>query len=175
MGTNHDPDGVGEPVLRHRKPDVGRAYEIAVPQTSDEFDSDKLGLQWQWHANHDDDWHSLTARPGALRLFSQFVQDADFAKACNLLLQKLPAKRFALDTALTFSPASDDERAGLIIMGLKHAALLVQRSGNGYRLIYRVNNQDREVAPLRGAMVHLGVNVEHDGGCAFRYRLAEGD
>ena len=51
IGIDVDGDGKGEPVAKHRKPDVGREYPLRVPQTSDEFAGIKLGLQWQWHAN----------------------------------------------------------------------------------------------------------------------------
>ena len=57
----------GQPVLRHKKPNVGKTYPIEVPADSDDFDSPKLGLQWQWWANFNPDWASLTARPGAGR------------------------------------------------------------------------------------------------------------
>ncbi|HEY5807073.1 MAG TPA: family 43 glycosylhydrolase, partial [Povalibacter sp.] len=64
MGTDPDKDGKGEPVLRHRKPDIGKTYPPAAPQTSDEFTAPTLGLQWQWNANPQADWASLTASPG---------------------------------------------------------------------------------------------------------------
>ena len=49
MGDN------GEPVLRHIRPNVGRDYPIETIGF-DSFDQGKLGLQWQWFANHKDDW-----------------------------------------------------------------------------------------------------------------------
>lgn len=54
IGTDKDGDGCGEPVKRHRKPDVGRDWPVQTPVESDEFDSRKLGLQWEWHANYQD-------------------------------------------------------------------------------------------------------------------------
>jgi len=68
IGNDADGDGKGEPVIRHRKPNVGREYPVQAPQTSDEFAQNKLGLQWQWHANPLDDWLSLATRRGWLRL-----------------------------------------------------------------------------------------------------------
>jgi len=55
IGTDDDGDGVGEPIERHRKPQVARASAIAVPQTSDDFAGPSLGLQWQWNANSSPD------------------------------------------------------------------------------------------------------------------------
>jgi beta-xylosidase len=77
IGINQNAMDVGEPVLRYQKPEVGKTYPIEIPATSDEFDSEKLGLQWQWHANHEDSWASLKDRPGYLRLFSQNIAKGD--------------------------------------------------------------------------------------------------
>ena len=55
MGEAQDEAMVGRPVLHHRKPVAGEV-SIAVPQDSDEFGTHQLGLQWQWQANHRDDW-----------------------------------------------------------------------------------------------------------------------
>ncbi|HEY1123068.1 MAG TPA: family 43 glycosylhydrolase, partial [Haloferula sp.] len=57
VGEAQDETGVGRPVVQYRKP-VSREGFPAVPQDSDEFENDALGLQWQWHANHDGDWYS---------------------------------------------------------------------------------------------------------------------
>jgi beta-xylosidase len=57
MGIQSTSNGTGEPVLKWKKPNVGQIYPICNPQTSDEFDSTTLGLQWQWHANHSDQWY----------------------------------------------------------------------------------------------------------------------
>ena len=58
MGVRKDGASAGEPVLSHAKPSGARP-PIATPQTSDEFETPKLGLQWQWHANHEARWFSL--------------------------------------------------------------------------------------------------------------------
>jgi beta-xylosidase len=59
MGHDPDGDGKGEPVLVHAKPNVGRTYPVAAPQTSDEFEGAALGLQWQWNANPRPEWAVL--------------------------------------------------------------------------------------------------------------------
>lgn len=71
IGVDADADGRGEPVVSHRKPDVGRHYPIAAPQANDEFGADRIGFQWQWQANHQIGWASLAMRRGWLRLNAQ--------------------------------------------------------------------------------------------------------
>jgi beta-xylosidase len=68
IGIDKDFDGKGEPVSTFRKPKVRTAGPLVSPQTSDEFTAESLGLQWQWQANFDKNWFSLSANPGWLRL-----------------------------------------------------------------------------------------------------------
>src|SRR5438067_4539272 len=131
IGIDRDKDGIGKPVLHHRKPNVGKGVAIATPQTSDEFDTPDLGLQWQWHSNYQDTWYSLSERPGHLRLYSQFVLKGDFLKAGNLLLQKFPAQAFVVEAELELSSNHEHLHAGLIVMGLEYAAMDVQRTTAG--------------------------------------------
>jgi beta-xylosidase len=64
-------DSIGVPVAEYRKPDVGRSYPRQAPQTSDEFDRKRIGLQWQWNANVDPSWYSLTKKAGSMRLYAR--------------------------------------------------------------------------------------------------------
>lgn len=54
----------GKGVETFKKPDVEENYAIKTPATSDEFNLPKLGLQWQWNHNPDDDKWSLTEYKG---------------------------------------------------------------------------------------------------------------
>ncbi len=56
IGADGDGDGTGEPVTKYKKPNVGKIYPFAAPPESDEFDGEKLGLQWQWQANPQSGW-----------------------------------------------------------------------------------------------------------------------
>ena len=181
MGTAAGGAGKGEPVLVHRKPNVGPALAagpVLVPQVSDEFNSLKLGLQWQWNANPRADWASLKARPGCLRLFSVPAPATrndgtpapnSIYDAPNFLLQKFPAPAFTATTALEFAPATEGEAAGLAVFGNNYALLGLRRTAGGTRLVLLVNagaNQpgaeEQEVAGLdvKDRRVWLRVTVE---------------
>ncbi len=181
MGEDRDGDGVGEPVLRWRKPEVGGESSAAAPQTNDEFDSPALGLQWQWHANWRREWYSLTARPGWLRLIAQHVPGSDFAQAGCLLAQKLPARAFAVETTLELAPSDDstglaagDIRAGLVVMGEQHAAIAVCPAGSGVRLVMLVDGKEVSAAPLASSAPRLAVEVADGGLCQFSYAAGDG-
>src|SRR5262249_18488606 len=109
-------NGSGEPVASFHKPVTSQNTSMTAPQTSDEFDSPKLGLQWQWHANHSDKWYSTIARPGWLRLQPQLAEASLHAQP-SLLLQKFPARCFSVETAFEFVPDQDGEEAGLVLTG----------------------------------------------------------
>jgi beta-xylosidase len=167
VGVDHDAKGVGRPVSSFRKPNDGNGGGIIIPQTSDEFDEPHLGLQWQWHSNHDDTWYSLTKRPGYLRLYSQAVDKDDFGGVGNLLLQKFPAREFSADTELELSPGYNHLRAGLIITGEEYCALDLRLRDGGYQL--RLLRNGESLAELTGdaATVRLRVTVGRGGICRY--------
>ncbi len=141
MGVEQDEQGVGKPVLRHAKPDVPGKHPVTIPQTSDDFHDATLQPQWQWHANHRDDWHSLTARPGELRLFAQPTFE-DLGRQPNLLLQKFPAFVFNVETSLELGGQGAVE-AGLIVAGRTHAAVALRRDESGKcRLMWVLDNNE---------------------------------
>jgi beta-xylosidase len=161
--------GVREPVLRHRKPRLPAA-PIVIPQTSDGFDGPRLAPQWQWHANHDRDWHSLTERPGHLRLRPQRMPAADdFSRVPNLLLQKFPAPSFTVSTVLELQGRALATRAGLIVMGRRHAALVVEGAGTERRLSLLVDNRIVHQRTVPAGPIRLEVAVARGGLCRFRY------
>jgi beta-xylosidase len=134
IGEDLDRNGIGEPVLKHKKPDVGRSFPIEVPQTSDEFDSRTLGLQWQWEANPGKEWYSLSARPGWLRLMAQTVPDRsrNLWDVPNLMLQKLPAPRFQATVKLDASHLSSHSTSGLLMFGMDYSSIAVARGEKGF-------------------------------------------
>jgi beta-xylosidase len=189
MGSDPDGDGKGEPVLTHVKPNVGRAWPVAVPATTDEFDAPKAGLQWQWNANPQDNWASLTARAGSLRLASVPVPATridgspapnSLYDAPNFYVQKFPALEFTATTVLEFAPVTEGETAGLAVFGFNYAVLGLRKTGDRTRLVLLTNiGADKagadhtEVAgvDVKSGPVYLRVTVEAGGICRFAYSL----
>ena len=81
-------------IRSYYEPNVGGNCPVMTPADSDEFDEADLGLQWQWHANHQS-WWSFVDK-GVLKLFSaQLPNDyKNLWNVPNLLLQKLPSNNF---------------------------------------------------------------------------------
>jgi len=133
MGIDADGDGTGEPVLTYKKPNVGRRWPVGTPPDSDEFNANGLGLQWQWHANPQPNWAFPAGSLGFLRMFNVPLPEAfrNFWDVPNLLLQKFPAPEFTVTTKVTFTPRTDDEETGLIVMGLDYSYVSVKKSPEG--------------------------------------------
>ena len=125
IGMDADGDGTGEPVLKFKKPNVGKTYPIATPPDSDEFNDSKLGLQWQWHANPKTVWAFLFPAKSVLRMNS--VQIPEIYKNLwdlpSLLLQKFPAEEFTATAKVNLTPRFEGEKFGLVVMGLDYSYL----------------------------------------------------
>lgn len=179
MGQDINDDGIGEPVPKWEKPDVGKTYPIQNPQTTDEFDSNELGLQWQWHANPKEEWYSFTANEGSIRLnaVQNLTQDGNLWFVPNLLLQKFPAPSFTATTKITANPKLVNERSGLVVMGRKWAYLAFNKLEDGLELGMYKGTFDKhidvtkqiEAVPAESNTAYLRVDVDTTGACSFSY------
>ena len=123
IGTDKDGDGTGEPVLKHKKPNVGKTFPIVTPPDSDDFNDAKLGLQWQWHANPNTIWAFPFPAKGVLRMNSVETPEGykNLWDLPNLLLQKFPAEEFTVTTKVNLTPRFEGEKFGLVVMGLDYS------------------------------------------------------
>lgn len=125
----------GEPVTTYRKPKTSSAVTIMNPVESDEFNSPKLGLQWQWHANYQQTFGMPTAF-GTFRLYTHKVtpEYKNLWEVPNLLLQKTPTDKFTATTKIRFTSKSPEQLGGILVMGHDYSALVVKRVGDEFQL-----------------------------------------
>jgi beta-xylosidase len=183
IGNDADGDGKGEPVLVHKKPAVQKAWSIATPAESDEFNAGQLGLQWQWHANPKITWSALLPGNGFLRLFAvpQPKKAVNLWPAPNLLLQKLPAPSFTATVKLEYKVEWDvweGKKAGLLLMGNDYAYISIAKKESGYFISQVVckdalNNGSEQVMaenPITSGSIYLrAVITAPDANCRFGY------
>lgn len=179
IGVDENRDGKGEPVAAHKKPNVGGRYAIVSPQTTDEFASTDLGLQWQWQANFEKTWWSLSARRGWLRLNSASLplEAVNLWSVPNLLLQKLPAPTFTITTRLDANSLLPNEEAGIVLMGMDYSYLAIVRTEAGFRLERTVcrdapkDNEETEETglDLSDGSLYLRIAVGANAVCRFSY------
>ncbi|MXN92334.1 family 43 glycosylhydrolase [Flavobacterium sp. Sd200] len=136
IGQDFDKNGIGEPVMSYKKPNVGKTYPIETPAETDNFEGFNLGLQWQWNANSNVVWYAKLPGNDYLRLFSiKSVKDSEnLWMVPNLLLQKFPAPDFTASTKITLHPgeAKSGKSAGIIIMGMDYATLSIANDEKGF-------------------------------------------
>jgi beta-xylosidase len=171
--------GIGVPVEESKKPNVGTTSEISLPQTTDEFNSDKLGLQWQWQANPVNGWYSLKKNPGYLRLYAvkNITQNGNLYFVPNLLLQKFPAQSFTVKTKIDFSPQLVGEKSGIVIMGKEWAYIALEKTTGGNQIgmfkgsyLEGYDNTEKiESQNVKGNSFYLKVQVKDQGVCSFYY------
>ena len=179
MGVDADGDGTGEPVSSYRKPNVGKTYPITTPPDSDEFNENSLGPQWQWHANPKPNWMFPSGSLGIIRLFNVPLPEGfrNFWDVPNLLMQKFPAPEFTVTTRVTFTPHTDDEKTGLIVMGMDYAYLSVKKKADGLYISQTVckdaeghaGEKESAETPLKSNTFYLRVKVSKNAVCNFSY------
>ena len=181
IGEDKNGRGWGEPVIEYKKPNVGKTYPIITPVESDNFSKNRLGLQWQWHANPMDWWYFTDEEKDVLSLFSVPVHDSykNLWDVPNLLLQKTPSNQFSATAKLTFIPNKRilGEKTGIVVMGLDYAALSMENTSQGFVLSQvECTNADKgnaekinESAKLKDNTVYLRVRINSDTTCSFSY------
>ncbi|MCF6130099.1 glycoside hydrolase 43 family protein [Flavobacterium sp. AS60] len=178
IGIDTNGDGIGEPVLNHKKPNVGKSYPVVYQKESDEFNKPILDLQWQWHANPQINWgfpssygyYMLNCIPKPKKAVNLF-------DVPNLLLQKFPSEEFTATTKLIVNFNFDEEEAGLLVMGLDYCMLRIKQTENKLYLSQMIclnadkNQAESEAASvlLKSNIVYLQIKSLGDGMCTFFY------
>ncbi len=178
IGEDKDGDGKGEPVLMYKKPNVGKTHPVTTVADSDEFNTAKLGLQWQWQANPKEGWAFPTAT-GSLRMFSVYQPDSvkGLWHTASILGQKFPADEFTATVKLDFKPRHDKEQFGLVILGADYAFVELQKKSDGVYLSYTECLQADKGKPenetvlkkITAQTIYLRVKVSAGAVCRFAY------
>ena len=121
----------GEPYETYKMPKASTHVNVN-PVESDEFNTPKLGLQWQWHANYQQQFGMPTSW-GVYRIYTH-KSDETIWHTPNILLQKTPADNFTATAKLQLTAKDQNQMGGIIMMGLDYSALVVKRVGDEFQL-----------------------------------------
>ena len=167
----------GEPVERFKKPfcKVG-STGINLPG-SDEFNRSDLSLQWQWEANHSDEWYNI--KEGKLRLYSVPIASDSVRlwNIPNILGQKFPGPDCTITTKLSFCPKSEGESTGIIILGMDYCFLSITSKESGFLLSLTIcmnadNNGKEKInwsKRVESGEIFLRVSINNGGNCIFSF------
>jgi beta-xylosidase len=167
IGVDLDGDGVGEPVITYKKPSTKIEIKPHEPKSSDEFDVNKLGMQWQWMANFKDTFYSLTDRKYWLRLYNlntTFCEASIIWNSANILTQKIACPTFEATAYMDCSAMKINDKSGIVIIGGHYAYLAVVKTETGLQLNY-VKSQDvderkEECTKFIADLVHSNIYVK---------------
>jgi beta-xylosidase len=160
IGTPIEGRTAGQPVDVWPKPYIERSVTIETPQTSDEFNTNVLGLQWEWNHNPDDNNWSLKEHPGFLRLKASFSPDMIHAR--NTLTEQMEYEDFDLTTQIDVSGMEDGQRAGLVMFGVKPSWIGVIKADGKRSIAYASGAGESTIQELTGNIVQLRMHVENE-------------
>ena len=123
----------GKDLITYPKPNVGKQSKIKSPDTSDEFNSLKLGLQWQWNHNPDNTKWSLSERSGYMRLKAS--QAETLKEARNTLTQRVQGPNSEGTIEVDVSGLKNGNVAGFGIFEFPYAYVAVEQTDNQRRII----------------------------------------
>jgi beta-xylosidase len=161
----------GQPVESHAMPDVGGTFAPVYPQTSDEFDSNALGLQWEWNHNPVNTHWSLSDRPGFMRL--KAMPSGNFVSARNTLTQSLQGPSSQITTRLDVSALADGQRAGLAMLGKRPSWIAVTQRSGQRRMAFTYAGQETPGDLISANSVLLRVQVESEH-AQYSYSVDDG-
>ncbi len=179
IGADPDNDGIGEPVLSYKKPNVGKNYPLTTPPESDEFNASQLELQWQWHANPETAWGFPSGNLGFYRLncIPRPENAAGLWEVPNLLLQKFPAEDFVATTKLSFMPRLNGDEVGFVVMGEDYQYISLKMINE--KLIIRVvkckiartaaQEEELFLADYDGTGIYFRIEVKKGAVCTFSF------
>jgi xylan 1,4-beta-xylosidase len=120
----------------------------------DDFNSEKLGLHWQFPRNPDNGAWSLTERPGYFRIWTGNA-DLGSKEARNVLLRREKHHHYRASLKLEFAPAGPGEQAGLVCyFGIHCFVKLFLTYEDGFK-VKLIENRNDQVACL-GEITGIG-------------------
>lgn len=138
IGVDLDEDGVGEMVWEMENPIEPVGNERIL--TSDDFIGEKLGVQWEFNHQPDNEKWTLSQRPGFFRLYSSAMsRDGDFFSVPNILSQRyIRWGKGEILIKMDISHMENDQEGGLAFFngGKDYSYLAIKKTTNGFIVVF---------------------------------------
>lgn len=161
----------GKDVITYRKPDVGKNFPVQAPATTDEFNAQKLGLQWQWNHNPDIERWSLKDRKGYLRLKASYA--GDLKEARNTLTQRVQGPCSEGTVEMEITGLKSGNVAGFGIFQFPYAYVAVHQIGDKRQIVMCNDGKIIEqIDDFRGEKLWIRARItDRDFQARFYYSL----
>lgn len=139
IGSELNGDNIGEPVETWKKP-VDSTWRPQPIPSGDEFEGESLGLQWQWQANPQESWYSLTEISNNLTLYcrrNEAGREPYLWYAPNACTQMLQAPAFRAEGKLTLTGKEKGDLVSMGILGRRYSYLALEKTEDGSRICLR--------------------------------------
>ena len=172
----------GEPVSVHSKP-LAPAQPPEAPAFDDDFPGGRFGRQWQWTAAPRPGWTVEHADDGLRLSCVRTAYAHDLRALPNVLVQRLPAETFTVETGLALDSEEPGTKAGLAVLGDAFSWIGLEAGADGApRLVHRyaetVAEHERDAEHPRPApegRVRLRVEVTAGARCRFFADTGDGE
>ena len=150
------------PSLEQKAPDLPEC--VFERNLFDDFDGDKLNLEWEFVRNPDNGSWSLTERPGYFRIWTRDGQLNEI-RAKNTLLRREQELSYRAETKVEFYPDRDGEQAGLTCYYSTATYVRCAVCYEGGRKLQLVINRNQgeevmaEIGDIQESAVYLAVEV----------------
>ncbi|WP_158655314.1 glycoside hydrolase family 43 protein [Flavivirga eckloniae] len=164
IGVDKNNNGIGTPVKTYQNPLPVVPYKL---QTSDDFNGETLGLQWQWLANPKEHWYSI--KNGKLTLPALFTNDKSLEHIPHVLTQMFPAFSFSATVKMKTSDY-DGIRAGLAALGRKSFDIGVEKKQDTTKVSVRFGTRTLSSEMTTGTEFWLRLNTNGELPTPLKYR-----
>jgi beta-xylosidase len=161
-------DTIGRMVWSGVKPIIYKKKHFI--QTSDNFNSTKLDVQWEWNFQPQADKWSLAERKGFLRLYAfqpieSNKQKDVILRAGNTITQRSMRTSSNISTVkISINNMADGQFAGLTHFSTTSNSLFGIKQENGIRtLIYSINGKDTSGINITGKLIWLRSTWDANG------------
>lgn len=160
IGKDYDGNGIGEPMKIVRKPNIRVKVQPMAPQSSDDFNSTKLGLQWQFNHNPENNNWSLTSRSGWLEITAMAADSLRNAR--NQFTQKVMGCTGFAAVKLDDKAMSEGQRAGIECIGKKYTGFGVMIVGGEPAIYQEVCGKSERITYLGSERGTVYLRLELD-------------
>jgi arabinoxylan arabinofuranohydrolase len=156
----------GWPILGNKDGKTPKIMEKPVqgyPETqiviSDNFDTDKLALNWQWNHNPDNSLWSLAEKQGCMRLKTGKTVKNIF-EARNTLSQRTEGERCSATVSMDVSQMKDGDVAGFGVFCSEPGLVSVVMEGDNKFVVMTDRGNEKGRAALTGNIIYLRIDCD---------------
>lgn len=143
IGIENKKTGVGEPVEIYKKPNCNKDIIPHEPPTSDYFNKNELGLQWQWQGNYKENFYSINK--DGLYLYNLNTANKEkqlIWNSSNILTQKITCPEFIVETKMNISAMKNGAKSGMTLIGGEYAAIEIECKDGKFNLLYLESKEE---------------------------------